>query len=98
MDKQLYFFVGTETDLGGLKLERLGQQVTLDRDAALNALEGGAQLVPQKDFTFTQQELTDYPFPAFRATAPEDFQVKLRAALLAVASHLEELKQQKAGN
>ena len=95
MDKQLYYFVGSESQIGDLKLEKFGHQVSLDADAALNALDGGAQLCPAKDFNFTEQEVKDYPYPAFRACAPDEFQVKYRAALVAVHAHLEELRQQK---
>jgi hypothetical protein len=92
MEKQSYFFIGSECQLGDLKLEKFGTEVKLDAAAALNALEGGAQLCPQKDFNFTEQEVSLYPYPAFRASAPEAFQVKFRAAQAAVAAHLEELK------
>jgi hypothetical protein len=92
MEKQSYFFIGSECQLGDLKLEKFGTEVKLDAAAALNALEGGAQLCPQKDFNFTEQEVSLYPYPAFRASAPEVFQVKFRAAMAAVVAHLEELK------
>ena len=92
MEKQLYHFIGSECQLGDLKLEKFGTEVKLDTAAALNALEGGAQLCPQKDFNFTEQEVSLYPYPAFRASAPEAFQVKFRAALAAVVAHLEELR------
>lgn len=97
MDKTLYYYIGSESQIGDVKLEKLGSPLKLDPVSALNAIEGGAQLVPEKDWTFTEQEVSLYPFPAFRAEAPEAFQVKYRAALVAVAAHLDELRAQVKG-
>lgn len=87
-----YFFIGTECQVGDVSLEQFGTEIFLDREAALNALDGGAQLCPEDQFSFTQQEVTDYPYPAFQDSAPEAFHVKLHAARMAVAAHLEALK------
>jgi hypothetical protein len=92
MEKVLYHYIGSESQIGDLKLEKFGTEVSLTPAEALNAIEGGAQLCPHGAFTFTEQEVSLYPYPAFRASAPEAFHVKHRAALVAVAEHLAELR------
>lgn len=94
MDNKTYRFLGAECQIGDTKLERFGTELKLDDAAAYNALDGGAQLCPDADFDFTEQEVSLYPFPAFRADAPEAFWVKYRAALRAVAAHREVLHEQ----
>jgi hypothetical protein len=97
MEKQLYCFLGSESQIGELKLEKFGTEVALDPEAALNALEGGAQLVPKEEFSFTEQEVSLYPYPAFRDEAPEAFKAKYRATFGLVAAHLEKLRAQVKG-
>jgi hypothetical protein len=93
----VYHFVGSECELGGTKLNRLGQQVTLADDVAKHAVLGGSQLLPADRFEqvgFTEQELSLYPYPGQQTTAPEVFKTKLKAAWVAVAEYKNELEAQ----
>lgn len=92
MEKQEYRFFGSECQIGSTKLEQLGATINLDPAEALNALRGGAQLCPQSKFPFSDEETKLYPFPAFRAAAPDEFKAKYHTASLVLSEHLQELQ------
>lgn len=92
--KKIYCFLGADSQVGETSLEKFGQEISLSDAEAINALEGGVQLLPKQDFSerFTEQEISIYPFPLFRAEAPEAFTLKYRAALVAVPANLDALR------
>lgn len=82
MDK--YNFVGVSCEIGASRLERFGQPIELTQGDALNAIEGGAAIVPAADFMdcgFTAEELSSYAYIGQRSQAPEAFQAKVRRAV-----------------
>lgn len=78
--------VGSETDIGHAELRKLGQPVELDEALALEALRGGACVLPAAEFEaigFTEDELRKYATPGAQIKAPPEFKDKLKAAWLA---------------
>ena len=94
VEKSQYMFIGSASEVGDRKFETFGTEVALTVDEAFSAIDGGAQFLPKDQFNFTEQEVSLYPFPAFRAEAPEAFKSKHTAALVAVAAHLAVLREQ----
>lgn len=92
METQLYYFIGAESEIGTRKLEKYGSEIKLTDAEALNALDGGVQLLPAKDWHFTKEEVKQYPFPKFRERAPAEFKARHIAALKNAARHLRTLK------
>lgn len=79
-----YNFVGVTSEIGGNRLERLGQAIWLPKEEARNAIEGGAAIVPAADFMdcgFTAEELEAYAYIGQRSQAPESFQAKYKRAI-----------------
>lgn len=89
-----YRFFGSVSEIGETKLEKLGSEIKFTVAEAINALEGGAQLLPKEQFDaiFSAQDTMDYPFLAHRETAPPEFKNKIITAAIAVVAHLDELK------
>jgi hypothetical protein len=78
-----YRFIGLVSEVGGVKLERLGQSIDLAPDEARNAFAGGAALRPESDFHFSEQECDLYATAGQREFAPPEFKEKYAAALAA---------------
>jgi len=87
----VYRFVGTLCEIDEkIKLERLGQTVTLPEDIAISVITGGGSILPDDAFSgigFTDQELQDYAYPGQRIEALQAFQDKMRAAYVAMHDH-----------
>lgn len=84
--------MGSECEIGNRKLEKFGSEIKLTDAEALNALEGGAALCPDKDFRFTAEEIKKYPYAKFRDRAPDEFKERFKVAAIAIHAHLEALK------
>jgi hypothetical protein len=90
-----YFFVGSESDLDGKKLSRLGQKITLTDEVAKIAVLGCVALLPAETFEeigFTEQELSLYPTRGMQATGNADLKAKLTAAFAAANAYRHELE------
>ncbi len=90
-----YFYVGSESDLDGKKLSRLGQKITLTDDVAKIAVLGGVALLPAEQFEalgFTEQELSLYPTRGMQATGNTDLKAKLTAAFDAANAYRKTLE------
>lgn len=79
-------FLGTECTIGDHpSLKTFGQVIELDETLALEAIAGGAALIPEAEFAalgFTADELREYAQPGLHQFAPPTFLDKKRAGLL----------------
>ena len=76
-------FVGSESEVGRVAMDRFGQRISFDEATAAMAILGGCGLCPAKDFDaigFTVDELAAYQTPGAQALAPESFHAKKRQA------------------
>lgn len=83
--KHKFRFVGSETEMGDVRLEKLGDLVELTETEAdlLVYRSGGAPLITDEQFAsagFTADEMKQYAFWGQRADAPAEFHRKLAAA------------------
>lgn len=88
-----YRFVGTQADIGGVRLSRFGQKI--DLPAADAKHERGPAVIPAERFDeigFTEEELAKYALSGPRSEAPKSFQDKLRAALEARHEYVHETR------
>lgn len=77
---KLYYFVGSEAEVNGVRLERLGQTIQLEET-------NGLPLVPEEAWKatgITKEDLDKYGHHTARENAPYDFLNKLRKAWAAV--------------
>lgn len=82
MSRMIYRFVGTTCTIGDTRLEHLGARIELTPHQAVEAVEGGAQLLPAPVFEriFPHEDVSRYASPSARVHAPEEFQGRLRHA------------------
>jgi hypothetical protein len=99
-----YRFLGTEAEIAGRAIQRLGQEVELPEDVARDLVVGaGAEtgwagaiaLLPAEQFDaigFTPAELQKYAYPGPRQNATAEFRAKWQAAMVAVHEYRVELE------
>jgi hypothetical protein len=92
-----YRFIGTETEIGGEKLTKFGQPVTLTDARAKEAImgagpdqgyAGATALIPDEDFQklkLTDEELKTYDYPGRRARMSPEFKAKHEGAFETLA-------------
>lgn len=62
----VYRFVGTESNVGAIKMRRFGQRFQMAEDMAKSAILGGAALIPEEDFKaigFTDEDMKVWSDP-----------------------------------
>ena len=96
MARQLFRFVGSECEIGGVRLDRFGQRVELDLDFAPVAIRGGAALLTQEQFHslgFSEEDLKVWgsPFIDLNEVPANPVEAKNKAVFLAKRAKAQQL-------
>lgn len=73
-------YLGTQTELGRVVLDSLGQKIRLEDAAAIDAMKGGCVIIPEAEYQklgITPDEATRYRYPGARGSAPAEVKAKL---------------------
>lgn len=86
MSIKVYKYFGAHCSIGDRDLKKLGQEISLSDEAALNVAAGNGMILPAVIYDtldITEQEESLYPRPAAAHKAPHAFIVKRDKALAA---------------
>lgn len=96
MAKQLFRFVGSECEIGQVRLDRFGQRVELESDFVSIAISGGAALLTQEQFHslgFSEDDLKIWgsPFIDLNEVPADPVEAKSKAVFLVKRAKAQQL-------